>query len=531
MNGVANYRWWKGDDYMPYKNIADLLILNVHRYPEKTAVIYKDIRLSYKDLNRRINKTAHALQGLGVGVGDKVGYLLHNSNQLIEVYFAIQKIGAIAVPLNYCLITREIRFLVDSSQCKALIYSEESKHKLDPIKDDFFSVSILISASSLEEMLETYDTEEPSLFQDEHALSRIQYTGGTTGISKGVMRSHHNDISEIMSVMMSSRMGATSDEIVLIQCPMEHHGGHSWFVSVMGSGGTLVICDSFKPEEILTLIEKEHVTYLLLLPPSTHFRLLNFPNFSKYDVSSVRFVQSAAGSTTAEITRKIYEAYPNCIMNYGWGQTESGTGSSLVLTLEMAEKELPEIKSVGKPMPFIEMKIIDEHNNEVPVGEVGECVVRGPSVMLGYYNQPKLTAEVFLEDGWIRTGDMMRKDEEGYFYLMSRKKDMIKSGGENVFAQEVADVIRKHDKVEECIVFGVPNKKLGEAVMTVVQLRSGCTLTLEELQAHCKSYLSSYKKPLYLAFIDKFPMNDAGKIPKYMLVKEYREKILNEERL
>ena len=376
-------------------------------------------------------------------------------------------------------------------------------------------------------MIEKYDIEEPILYMQEHALSRIQFTGGTTGVSKGVMRSHHNDISEIVSVMMSSKMGANSDEVVLVQCPMDHHGGHSWFVSVMGAGGTLVLCDSFKPDEILSLIEKERITYLLLLPPSTHLRLMNSPNFHKYDVSSVRLVQSAAGSTTVEITKKIYAAYPNCQMNYGWGQTESGTGLSIILTLEMAEKELPEIKSIGKPMPFIEMKIIDANNDEVAIGEVGECIVRGPSIMMGYYNQPDLNAEVFLEDGWLRTGDMMKKDERGFFYLMSRKKDMIKSGGENVFAQEVADIIRKHEKVEECIVFGIPNKKLGEAVMTVVQLHSGCTLTLDELQAHCKSYLSSYKKPLYLDFIEEFPMNDAGKISKYKLVEKYREKFIS----
>jgi long-chain acyl-CoA synthetase len=519
---------------MPYKNIAELLILNANRYPNKTAIIYKDKRISYKELNKKVNQIAQGLKNLGVGFGDKVGYLLPNSNQLIEVYFAIQKIGAVAIPLNYRLIPREIEFLVEAGQCKVLIFAEYFRPKVEQIRPQLFSVEFFICDGqpgqdevSLEKMAENSSDEEPSLSRNENALSRIQFTGGTTGIPKGVMRTHYNDISEIISVMMSSKMGANPDEIVLIQCPMEHHGGHSWFVSVIGTGATLVICDVFKADDILSLIERERVTYLLLLPPSTHLRLLDSPNFNKYDMSSVRLVQSSAGATSPEIIKRIYEGYPNCQMNYGWGQTESGTGSSIILTLEMAEKGFPEVNSIGKPMPFLEMKIIDENNQEVPVGEVGECVVKGPTTMVGYYNQLELSANMFLEDGWVRTGDMMKKDENGYFYIMSRKKDMIKSGGENVFAEEVANVIRKHPSIKDCVVFGVPDARLGEAVMTVVQLRKGCSLTLEELQSHCKKYLSSYKKPLYIDFIDQFQMDDAGKIPKYKMKNEYRRKFLN----
>ena len=522
----------KGEFRKPYKNIAELLILNANRYPQKTAIIYKGKRITYSELNSKVNQIARGLLDFGIGVGDKVGYLLPNSNQLIEIYFAIQKIGAIAVPLNFRLVPREISYLVNAGDCKALIFSDQFISKVDAIKLELPKLKFFICSGNssqhywnLESIAEMNSEEEPLLFQNENALSRIQFTGGTTGVPKGVMRTHHNDIAEIMSVMMSSKMAANPDEIVLIQCPLEHHGGHSWFVSVIGTGATLIICDKFREEDILSLIEEEKVTYLLLLPPSTYLRLLNAPNFSKYDVSSVRLVQSAAGITCSEITQRIYKGFPNCQMNYGWGQTESGTGSSLILTLEMAEKDLPEMNSIGKPMPFLEMKIIDDKNEEVPIGEVGECVVKGPTTMIGYYNHPEINKEIMIDGGWVRTGDMMKKDENGYYYLMSRKKDMIKSGGENVFAQEVVKTIRSHPSVENCIVFGVPDEKLGEAVMTVVQLRNGCTLTLEELQNHCKAYISSYKKPLYLDFINQFPMNDAGKIQKYKLIQKYREKL------
>lgn len=517
---------------MPYKNVAELLLLNTNRFPKKTAIVYKDQRFTYSELNQRVNQIVHALGELGVTQGDKIGYMLPNSNQLVEVYFAIQKMGAIAVPLNKCLIPREMKLLLNTSECSVLIYTDKFAAKVEEIRKNLETVKLFICSGRqqapdlcLEEIQRKSSSDEPSLFENEQAISRIQFTGGTTGIPKGVMRTHANDLAEILSVMMSSKMGANPDEIILIQCPMEHHGGHSWFTSVIGTGATLIICDAFKEDEILSLIERERVTYLLLLPPSTHLRLLNSTNFSKFDLSSVKLVQSAAGVTTPEIIRRIYAGYPNCQMNYGWGQTESGTGSSLVLTLEMAEKDLPESKSIGKPMPFLEMKIIDEQNQELPIGEVGECIVRGPSVMTGYYHLPEENTKVFLEGGWMRTGDLMKKDEKGNFYLVSRKKDMIKSGGINVFAEEVSSLIRKHPAVEECIVFGVPDKILGEAVMTVVQLRKDQHLTLKELQEFCKQFLSSYKKPLYMDIIDQFPMDDAGKIPKYKLIAEYREKL------
>ncbi|MDD9146951.1 MULTISPECIES: class I adenylate-forming enzyme family protein [unclassified Sporolactobacillus] len=516
---------------MLYQNVAEFLLLNAGRYPQKTALVHGQERMTYRQLNETVNRLTYGLRRLGIRSGDPVGYLFPNSIRLIEIYYALQKIGAVAVPLNTRLIAKELKFLLRSSRCKSLIFAEACREKVSSIENDFPTVQFIIDAKQTHTKeislytLFTESTEEPPLYKNGYALSRIQFTGGTTGLPKGVMRTHFSDIAEIISVMMSSKIGATSDETVLIQCPMDHHGGHSWFTSVIGAGATLIICDHFNEQNILSAIEHEQVTYLLLLPPSSYLRLLEFPSFRNYDVRSVRLVQSAAGSTTPEIIRKIYQGFPNCQMNYGWGQTESGTGSSLVLTLEMADWQLPEAASIGKPMPFIEMKILGEDDKEVPIGKIGECIVRGPTIMAGYYDQPKLTEKVRLAHGWLRTGDMMKKDVNGNFYLMSRKKEMIKTGGENVFAQEVADVIRKHEKVQDCIVFGIPDKKFGEAIMAVLQLRKGMSMTLSELQEHCKKYLASYKKPLYIETIDCFPRNDAGKMQKYKLVQKFREKM------
>lgn len=522
---------------MFYENVSQLLMVNVRRYPGKAAVVHGDIRLTYKEFNGRINRMAHMLLEMGVRPGDKVASMFPNGIMLLEIYYAVQKIGAVIVPLNFRLVSREIQYLLEASDASLLLFDGQFLGHVREIAPALWGrVAFLCSretkewGTSIGDRLEACSDLEPALEPDGEALSRIQFTGGSTGLPKGAMRTHSADICETIGVMNSNMMGADPDHVVLVQCPLEHHGGHSWYMSVFASGATLVICDVFDPETILRLIEGERVTYLMLLPPSTYLRLLDCPGVERFDLSSVKLVQSAAGCTTPEIVEKIYGAFPNCVMNYGWGQTESGLGTSMVMTRQMAAENLPRIKSVGRPMPFLEARVVDEEGRELPPGQVGECLVKSPAVMKGYYRQPELTARVFEDGGWLRTGDMMWKDEDGYLYLMSRKKDMIKSGGENVFAQEVEGVIKRHPSVQECIVFGVPERTMGEAVMAVVSLRPGKTVTLQELQDHCKTYISSYKKPRYLDFIDRFDMDDAGKIRKSRVAERYRLKLRNEKR-
>ena len=524
----------KGGLAVPYHNVAEFLLLNANRYPQKTALICRNRRISYQDLNQKVNSIANGLLALGIVPGDKAGYLLPNSNYLIEVYYALQKIGAVAVPLNSRVISREIEFLVNNSQCRALFFADFLAPKVQEIKKNLKTVEFLISAGetegaySLEKVAALGDISEPVIFRDEDAPSRIQFTGGTTGLPKGAMRSHYAEISQMLGGMISSGVGANPDEVVLIHCPLDHHAGHSWFNYTLAAGGTLIICDSLQPDEILSLIERERATYLLFLPPSTYLRVLDCPSLADYDLSSVKLAQSAAGYTSPEIIKRICTGFSNCRMKYGWGQTESGLGTSLIFTLDMVEKDVPELASIGKPMPFIELKIVDEDGRELGVGEVGECLSRGPAAMGGYYNQPELTDSCLTSDGWIHTGDLMKRDEYDYFYFVSRKKNMIKSGGENVFSQEVENIIRKHPAVVNCVVFGIPDRHLGEAVAAVVQLGEGCAMNLKQLQEHCREYLSSYKKPRYADFVSVLPMDAAGKIRIYRLQEIYKEKFKNQ---
>jgi long-chain acyl-CoA synthetase len=227
------------------------------------------------------------------------------------------------------------------------------------------------------------------------------------------------------------------------QSPLCHQAGLSWLNVAIGAGNTFIICDVFNPVSILEQIQTERATAIMLLPPSIYHKIFELPNLKDYDLTSIKIVQSSAGGTSPEIINKMYETFPNCTaVRYGYGLTETGgLGTNYVISRELLQNHPEKAKTVGKEMPFVELRIVDENGQEVEVGQVGECIARGPSMMLGYYNQPELTAGA-MKHGWVYTGDMIKKDEDGYYYLMDRKKDMIKSGGENVFAQEVEGVIR-----------------------------------------------------------------------------------------
>lgn len=511
---------------MAYVNVAEPFCASVAAYPDKTAVIHKDRKITYAQMNSLVNKTAHVLLGdLGVRPGDKVAYLLPNSPEILIIYYAIQKIGAVAVPLNFKLLGNEVEHLVLVSDAKVLFFASQLAEKarqvsenktmgvsLVAVEEGSVTQAILEGAQSYTELIEVKTNEEPILFQDESALSRIQYTGGSSGIPKGAARTHRADLVEFEGILDSNRLAQSTDNVVLIQCPLEHHGGHSWFTISFAAGATLVICDAFNAESILHNIEKHKVTYMILLPPITYLRLLACPTIDSYDLSSVKLVQSSAGGTTKEVIQAIYEHFPNAVLNYGWGQSESGLGTSLVITREMLKTDSPLLGSIGRPMKGLDIKLVDEHGIEVATGIIGEALVRSEAVMECYYGAPELTAEVFTKDGWLHTGDMMVQDEEGYLTIKSRKKDMIKSGGENVFIAEVEKTINSHPLVADCLVFGTDDPIMGEAVAAVVQLHEGSSLPESELQDFCKHHIASYKKPRYIVYIDDLGRDDAGKV-------------------
>lgn len=511
---------------MGYSNVAEPFLESVRAHSGKVAVVFNGRELTYGQLNARVNRIARLLaEDMGVRPGDRVAYLLPNCPEIIEVYYAIQKIGAVAVPLNFKLIAREVSYLVNASGAKVLLFASQFGEKIAAAACEFSEEVALASvggacagATSFDEVVAAKSAEELELFRDAQVLSRIQYTGGSTGLPKGAARTHAADLVELDAIMDSNGIADDPDNVVLIQCPLEHHGGHSWFTIAFAAGATLVICEAFNAEQILHSIERYRVTYMILLPPTTYLRLLRCPTIDQYDLGSVRLVQSAAGATTRPIIEAIYDKFPNAVLNYGWGQSESGAGTSLRITRAMLSEDSPLLESVGQPMKHVEMKVVDEAGNELPDGQVGEALFRSRAVMRGYYGQDDLTEAAFAPGGWLRTGDLMERDADGYFYVRSRKKDMIKSGGENVFVAEVENVLRTHPAIDDCLVFGTSDPVMGEAVAAVVQPRVGSNLTAVEVQQWCKRSIASYKKPRYVVFMDDMGRDDAGKVRKQDIV-------------
>jgi len=510
------------------KRIGDMLVLNANRYPNKTAILYQEQRFTYKELNERVNRLSHHLADLGVGKGDRVGFMLYNSNQFVEIFFAVVKLGAIAVPFNFRLVPREVKWTLDHIGCKVFVYGKRCAAQVDPIKKDVPNVAHFIYCGEEpppgEHHFDTFtrqgDVSEPVAQVDPDDPAFLIFTGGTTGLPKAAVHTHHSSIADSTALNLRMKMWE-QDEVNVTQIPMFHIGGLGLIRAFVLVGGMQVLIETFDPVEILRVIQQEKATCITLLPPATYIRLMDLPNIKDYDLSSVTGVGGSAGVLPKALMLRLLDTFPNGSLFYGWGSTEMGNGGTQnIITRAMVESDSERIRSVGRQVPFLEARLVDENGNEVPVGEIGEAVVRGPSVMKEYYNQPELTAQV-MKDGWFHTGDILRKDADGFYYFADRKKDMIKTGGENVFAPEVETVIMSHPAVELCAVIGIPDPVWSEIVMAVIKLRNGASVTEEEIVEHCKQHLSSYKKPKKIAFVEGFPQNDVGKILKFKLREQY----------
>lgn len=512
---------------MSFYCVGHALTVSAERYPHKTAIEFLGESLSYATLLQRVNCLANNLRSLGISKGDRVGYIFPNCIQIVELYFATQKIGAVAVPLNHRLTYGELKHLLHVSECTVLVYDCSYGDMVKKLKNELHGPSIFVCSGDLkksdysfEQLRSEGSTAEPGTIINPDDLSRIQHTGGTTGLPKGVMRTHKAELFQVMSLLIQSKMGASADEVIFNQSPLHHQGGMIWLLGSIFTGAKMIIGSSFDPVKVFEEIDRKRVTYLNILPPSAYLRLLETQAFKNYDLSSVKMVNTGAGLSSAEIVEKIFDLFPNCEINYGWGQTETGVGTNNILSRSDFNND--RFTSIGRAAPLIELRLVDEQGDSIGIGKMGECIARGPTIMTGYYNQPELTAAVY-KNGWVYTGDMLRKDHDGFYYMVCRKKDMIKSGGENVFAQEVEEVILRHPAVQECAIIGVPDQHLGETVAAIVKLKPGCDLTRAELQEHCKRVISSYKKPRIVIFVDDLPMDSSGKVRKKELVKIYSE--------
>ncbi len=497
-------------------------------FPDRTAVVFEETRYTYSEFNARINRCAHALLGLGCRNGDHLAVLADNCAKYLEAYFAAAKIGMTVTPVNVRLGDDEIVFIVNDSESTVCIVGDGYEERATNIKGRLASIQHYVSFDNsspefhaYEELLAHADSEEPDpdLYAvNEDDLAILMYTGGTTGVPKGVMLSHRSALLSGISPALQGTL--TREDSTCFVLPIFHV---SWWpiLAVLLVGGKVCINRRSDLDVIFKLIEAERCTHLNLVP-TIYGWIVNHPNVDHYDLSSVRSFTYAGSPFPVAILKQCIRKFGNRFAQ-GYGATE--TAGTAISTLEESDHVLEGDKakymsSAGRPAMFSRVKIVDEQDNPVGRGKIGEICVRGAHVMKGYWKNPTLTAEV-LKGGWYHTGDMGYLDRDGYIYLTDRKADMIISGGENVYPKEVEDVIYTHPAVKECAVVSAPAEGWGEIVHAVVVLKDGQSATEQEIIDHCKKTLAGYKCPKAVSFWDDLPKTIIGKITKKEIKRKF----------
>ncbi len=508
------------------RTLREMINDNAQAYPNKIAFIFEDRRHTFREVNQRVNSLVNALADLGVEKGDRVGVLAYNCSQYFEV-FGLAKAGRVCVPLNYRSVGRELAYLINNSEINTLILENvfvdvvsSILHQLDAVRNLICLDAEVEGMLNYEELISRFPADEPvdGVAVDDPAA--LYYTSGTTGHPKGAIHTHKSLTAEI-----GSHHGSFgSDDIVLCVMPFFHVGGSAAHLfPAFANGATILIHKTFDETEVLDAIQNQKVTYVGLVPAMI-IRLLEHRDLDQYDLSSLRTIMYVGAPMPLEALRRGIERFGQ-VFSQLFGQTETLNVAVLEKEdhkLEGSAREVGRLQSAGKPLGQGEMRIIDTRGNDVAVGEVGEIVARSDRMMKGYWRLPRETAET-IRDGWLHTGDVGKMDEDGYIYLVDRKKDMIISGGENIYSREVEEVLYTHPAVLEAAVVGVPDEKWGEAVKAVVVLKEGAEATEEEIIDYCREHLASYKKPRSVEFRDALPKTGSGKIKKLEISESYWE--------
>jgi len=494
-------------------NVAKNLENAAFYFPKRTAVIENDQEINFLEFNRLSNRVATALLSVGIRLGEHVALYAPNAYQWLAFYFGVLKAGAVAVTLSSLLKRDELRRIMDNAQPKVLFAGKEQLAELGDRKDYPYLKKIISEGGDVryEGLVEMGSDSFGAIDLDRHNTAAIRYTGGTTGIPKGVMLSHENLNTSIHNVAHYER--STHKDRALCFLPLNHVFGQIHIMNAtVYSGGSLVLESSFDLEKVIETIERHKVTKFFAVP-TVYIRLLALKDL-KEKLGSLRYTFSAAASMAAELVREwkrrmdldIYEAY---------GMTESAS----MVTYNHYYRHV--IGSVGTPVTNVEVQIRDLEGNVLGTKEEGEICIRGRNIMKGYLNQPEETRSVFW-DNWFRSGDIGTMDEDGYLYIVDRLKDMIITGGENVYPREVEEVLYTRPEVEECTVIGLPDKEYGERVTAFIIPKEGQQVDPTQLKSYLKTKLSPFKVPKEFIAVDELPKSSAGKI----LKRELKQKVL-----
>lgn len=507
---------------------ADIIYRNALLYPDQEAFVYGDTRITYSQFNTRVNKLIHALHKMGVKKGDVLGILSWSCLQFAEIYGTSMKGGFVASPFNPRLQANELEYIINYSEASTLFVGPELFEVANSIRGKLPKVKNFISLESAgpdmiahDELLKTYPGDEPDVQVDEDDSICIIYTSGTTGMPRGALYTQKRFIEDTKTLVID--MGLQPGDKRVQITPLFHIAGNTHFRSSLYTAGCNVIVKFFDAATTLKIIQDEKATHMDFVP--THLvAMLNLPDLKKYDISSIKFLWYGASPMPQEVLKRGMKLF-GPIFAQGYGQSESGPAISHLNredhnVLDKPEKEQKKLASAGRPDIGVQVRIVDDKDKDVGPGEVGEIIVRSKQVMVEYWHKPEDTKANIVK-GWLHTGDIGYYDEEGYIYIVDRKKDMIISGGENIYPREIEEVLYRHPAVMEAAVIGIPDEYWVEKVHAVVATKKGAKVTAEEIIAFCKKSLAGYKTPKSVEFVDALPKNPSGKILKRELRDKY----------
>jgi len=509
--------------------MGDVIRRSAHRFPDKAALVFREAEITYGELNRRVNRLARFLLKAGLKKGERVALLSHNGPVYFELYFACAKCGGIFVPVNNLLKQAELLQILNYVEPRFLFLAPEFEEKIEALRGDLDKTEVFVSLSQepsgvfrpYESCLGEGSPEEPAVTVTDDDVMSIFLTSGTTGRPKGAMRTHRHIY--VNALTGAAEVGLKAYDTTLLLFPFYHITWEDNLRHIL-MANTIVIRreGGFDADEVLETLSIKRISICQMVPTMIS-SLLQMESHERYDLSRFRLLVYAASPMPVELLKRALARF-KCQFTQLYGQTETGPLTTLLRpedhVLEGSPEQLARLASAGRPVVSYELRVVDKEGKDVPVGEVGEIVVRSECMTIGYWKLPEETDKT-IRGGWLYTGDFGRLDGEGYVYIVDRKNDMIISGGKNIYPREIEEVLYRHPAVLEVSVIGVPDEHWGESVKALVVLRGGMGATEEELIGFCKNNLASYKKPRSVEFRVELPKSPTGKILKRVIRDEF----------
>lgn len=509
-------------------NLGDVIRLNAKLYPLKDAFVCGEKRITFSEFNLRVNQLVNGLYDLGLTKGCRIGIIAGNCTEYVEVYGAAEKGGLVVVPVNPRLTIKDITYILNNAEVDVLFVEGTYVDIINDVKNALNKIPRFITIGAT--MMDTLDYEqvvtaskdhEPNVVIEDHDEVYLLYTGGTTGKPKGVLMTQRGHLQNTKCMLIET--GVTPQDKLLTVMPLYHIGGKCFETVHLHRGCTNVILPTFDPKELLEIIERERIRCALLAPTMVKLLLDYMKGNRDYNLSSLRTIYYSSAPMPVALLREAIKVFGNVFEQF-YGLSESGPSATILYKQDHAPdgtaEEQKRLASAGRPMIYNEVQVVRSDGTLASPGEVGEIRIKNEMTMKGYWRNKEATAEV-LQDGWVYSGDYGTIDNDGFVYVVGRKKDVIKSGGENIYPREIEEVINNHPGVQEVAVVGVPDEKWGEAVKAVIVCKPAFDLTEEELINYCKKHLASYKKPRSVEFRSNLPKSPLGKILKNEIRDKY----------